>query len=95
MRPEGKATLPFPKDPEVLWNIVSRIMDLRDNGVLVLAHHNADLDAVATSIIFQRLFPWVSLGAFKSISQPGKKLLDHMGIEMEVDRYGIMVLGSR
>ncbi|MGA1821605.1 MAG: DHH family phosphoesterase [Thermoplasmatota archaeon] len=69
----------------MLWMIIKDIMDMREGGVLVLAHHNADLDAVATAIVLKRAFPWVDIGAFKSISQPGRNLLDTIGEEMTID----------
>jgi len=81
----GRGILPYPKDRALLWNLVSEIIDGREGGVMVYAHHNADLDAVATALVLKRAFPWVKLGAFKSISTPGRKLLTAMKEEMAVD----------
>ena len=81
----GRGYLPFPRDRSRLWKIVSDIIDRSDDNVMVLAHHNADLDAVATSLVLKWTFPWVRLGAFRSISHPGKKLLNHFNIDMELD----------
>ncbi len=81
----GRGYLPFPADRDLMWDIVSDIMDSSQDGVMVLAHHNADLDAVATALVLKWTFPWVRLGAFRSISQPGRKLLTFFDMEMEVD----------
>jgi len=81
----GRGILPYPKDRALLWNLVSEMIDGREGGVMVYAHHNADLDAVATALVLKRAFPWVKLGAFKSISTPGRKLLTAMKEEMAVD----------
>lgn len=81
----GSGVVPSPLDEPMLWMIIRDIMDMREGGVLVLAHHNADLDAVATAIVLKRTFPWVDIGAFRSISQPGRSLLDAMGMEMAID----------
>ncbi|MFW3145439.1 MAG: DHH family phosphoesterase [Thermoplasmatota archaeon] len=80
-----QSRLPAPSDPAKMWRVISRIMDCRDGGVLVLAHHNADIDAVGAAVILKRTFPWVMLGAYKSISQAGRSLLDHVKVQMEVD----------
>ncbi len=81
----GRGYLPFPADRELLWEIISEIMDPGEGEVLVLAHHNADLDAVATALVIKWTFPWVRLGAFKSVSQAGKKLLNFFNEEMEIN----------
>ncbi|OYT45350.1 hypothetical protein B6U90_03475 [Thermoplasmatales archaeon ex4484_6] len=81
----GRGHLPFPRDRELMWSVISDILDNHGGSVLVLAHHNADIDAVATSLILKWAFPWVRLGAFRSISQAGKKLLSYFGEEMEID----------
>jgi nanoRNase/pAp phosphatase (c-di-AMP/oligoRNAs hydrolase) len=81
----GRGYLPFPLERDLMWDIISEIMDRKESGVMVLAHHNADLDAVATSLVLKWTFPWVRLGVFKSVSQPGKKLLNFFGIDMEID----------
>lgn len=81
----GKHHLPKPLSEKALWDLINRIIDARSEGVLVLAHHNADIDAVGTGIILKKTFPWVKLGAFKSISHPGRSLLKEMGMFMEID----------
>jgi len=77
--------LPFPRDESVLYSIISDIMDKKAGGVLCITHHNADLDAVASSIVMKMLFPWVRIGAYKSISQAGRTLMESLGVEIEVD----------
>ncbi len=81
----GAGKLPFPIKEMTMWRIISDIIDHREKGVLILAHHNADIDAVGTAIILKRTFPWVDLGAFKSISHAGRSLLQGLEIEMEID----------
>lgn len=81
----GRGYLPFPSNRGLLWRITSEIIDNADGNVMVLAHHNADLDAVAASLVLKWTFPWVRIGAFKSVSQPGRKLLDHFQTEMEIE----------
>ncbi len=81
----GNGTLPVAMDELHLYRIISKIIDHRSEGVLVLAHHNADIDAVGTAMILKESFPWVKLGAFKSISHAGRNLLDHFGVDMEID----------
>ncbi|MDG6225321.1 MAG: DHHA1 domain-containing protein [Candidatus Thermoplasmatota archaeon] len=81
----GIGTLPHPKDPIALMRICERIIKGRKENVLALAHHNADLDAVASCLIIKWLFPWVRIGSYKSISQAGRMLLSSLGESMEVD----------
>ncbi|MGA1848233.1 MAG: DHH family phosphoesterase [Thermoplasmatota archaeon] len=81
----GSGFLPNPMNETHLLNILRDIIDRRDDGVLVLAHHNADIDAVGTAIILKKAFPWVDLGAYRSISHAGRNLLSSMQIEMQVD----------
>ncbi|MGA1793546.1 MAG: DHH family phosphoesterase [Thermoplasmatota archaeon] len=81
----GSGNLPHPKDEILMWHAIKDIIDHREGGILVLAHHNADIDAVGTAIILKKAFPWVDLGAYKSISIAGRNLLAHVGIEMTID----------
>jgi phosphoesterase RecJ-like protein len=68
-----------------MYRIISDIIDHRGSGIVCITHHNADLDAVASSIVMKRLFPWVRIAAYRSVSQAGKTLLQAFGEEMEVD----------
>ncbi|MBN1390842.1 MAG: DHH family phosphoesterase [Candidatus Thermoplasmatota archaeon] len=81
----GYGLLPYPRDEIRMWRVIQDIIDHREEGVLVLAHHNADIDAVGTAIILKKAFPWVVLGAYRSVSHAGRSLLAHVGMEMEVD----------
>jgi len=81
----GNGVLPHPKDEPLLWRIASDIIASRKGGVLVLTHHNADIDAVASSLVLKKAFPWVKLGAYKSISSAGRKLLDELKADMTID----------
>ena len=65
--------------------VSKEIIRCRKGGVLTIAHHNADLDAVASCLVMRWLFPWVRISAYKSISQAGRMLLDALGESMEVD----------
>jgi nanoRNase/pAp phosphatase (c-di-AMP/oligoRNAs hydrolase) len=92
----GRGILPFPRDPAHLWKLVNEVVDGRNDGVMVFAHHNADLDAAATALVMKMAFPWVKLGAYKSVSTPARKLLTALDEEMAVDpdltRYGLVVI---
>ncbi len=92
----GSGILPYPRDRALLWKLITEIVDGRDKGVMVFAHHNADLDAVATALVLKMAFPWVRLGAFKSISTPAKKLLtalkEDMAIDPDLSSYGLVVI---
>lgn len=92
----GRNHLPPPVSESGIWSIVNRMIDKRDDGVLVLAHHNADIDAVGTAVILKRAFPWVELGAYKSISYAGRSLLKDAGLFMEIDpdmsKYSLVVV---
>jgi len=92
----GNGFLPNPGDWSHLWRIIKDIIDQRESGVLILAHHNADIDAVGTAMILKKTFPWVDLGAYKSISHGARNLLSSMDVEMKVDpdisRYSYMVI---
>ncbi|MEA3558537.1 MAG: DHHA1 domain-containing protein [Candidatus Thermoplasmatota archaeon] len=92
----GRHHLPLPLSESGLWSVINRIIDSRDGGVLVLAHHNADIDAVSTGIILKRTFPWVDLGAYKSISHAGRSLLKDVDLWMEIDpdvsKYSLVVV---
>ncbi|MGA1872305.1 MAG: DHH family phosphoesterase [Thermoplasmatota archaeon] len=81
----GSGNLPYPRNELLMWKVIKDIIDHREGGVLVLAHHNADIDAVGTAIILKRAFPWVELGAYRSISIAGRNLLSHVSMEMEID----------
>lgn len=81
----GSGSVPLPRDESALYRIISDIIDHRGTEIVCITHHNADLDAVASSIVMKRLFPWVRIAAFRSISQAGKTLLEAMGEAMEVD----------
>lgn len=78
-------TLPLPRDETALYRIIADIVDHKGGGVVSITHHNADLDAVASQIVLKRLFPWIRIAAYKSISQAGRTLLSALGEEMEVD----------
>ena len=88
--------LPNARDELLLWNIINDILLGRDDRVLVLAHHNADLDAVASALVLKYTFPWVEMGAYNSISAPGKALLGHleekMVIDPEVKEYDLVIV---
>ncbi|MGA1866235.1 MAG: DHH family phosphoesterase [Thermoplasmatota archaeon] len=92
----GSGRLPYPRDELRMWRVIRDIIDNRGRGVLVLAHHNADIDAVGTAIILKRSFPWVDMGAFRSVSHAGRSLLSYVGMEMEIDpdisRYALAVI---
>jgi nanoRNase/pAp phosphatase (c-di-AMP/oligoRNAs hydrolase) len=92
----GRGILPFPRDPHLLWKLVTEIVDGRNEGVMVFAHHNADLDAAATALVIKRAFPWVRLGAFKSVSTPARKLLTALNEQMAVDpdltQFGLVII---
>ncbi len=81
----GRSILPSPRDQALLWRVLNDIMVHRETGVLILAHHNADLDAVGSAIVLKRAFPWVDLGAYRSISAPAKNLLSRLDMKMDVD----------
>jgi nanoRNase/pAp phosphatase (c-di-AMP/oligoRNAs hydrolase) len=68
-----------------MWKVISDIIDNREKGILILSHHNADIDAVGTAIVLKRAFPWVELGAFKSISHAGRSLLTALEMDMKID----------
>jgi nanoRNase/pAp phosphatase (c-di-AMP/oligoRNAs hydrolase) len=68
-----------------LYRIIADIVDHKGGGVVSITHHNADLDAVASSIVLKRMFPWVRIAAYKGISQAGRTLLESLGEEMEID----------
>ncbi|MBN1540487.1 MAG: DHH family phosphoesterase [Candidatus Thermoplasmatota archaeon] len=92
----GSGILPYPRDELRMWRVIQDIIDNRGGGVLVLAHHNADIDAVGTAIILKRSFPWLDIGAFRSVSHAGRSLLSHVGMEMKIDpdisRYSLLVI---
>ncbi len=77
--------LPQARDELFLWKIINDILLGRDDRVLVLTHHNADLDAVASALVLKYTFPWLEMGAHDSISAPGRALLEHLGEKMVID----------
>ncbi len=77
--------LPQARDEVFLWKIINDILLGRDDRVLVLTHHNADLDAVASALILKYTFPWLEISAYNSISAPGRNLLERLGVEMVID----------
>ena len=81
----GAGSVPPPMDPTLLWSFIEDLIDKREGGILVLTHHNADIDAAATALVIKKAFPWVELGAHKSVSHGAKNLLDNFGEEMIVD----------
>ncbi len=80
-----RGVLPQAMDEVFLWKIINDILLGRDDRVLALAHHNADLDAVASALVLKYAFPWLEMGAYDSISAPGRNLLEHLGEEMAID----------
>ena len=60
------------KNNEIMLRIVER---LKTEPGIILLHHNADIDALASALALQSAYPSYSIGAFKNISQMSKKLL--------------------
>jgi len=92
----GSGLLPSPKDEISLWKVINGILVRSDKRVLVLAHHNADIDAVASALILKYAFPWLEIGAHEGISAPAKNLLSGLGEKMlvgpPVEEYSLVIV---
>lgn len=72
-----------------MQNIVKELKSLKEKRVLVLTHHNADLDALASAIALaeglEQIGVKASIGVAESIAKPAQNIAKEFKIEIDPD----------